>query len=120
MPNQRRPPIDIDGLSEDELTDLNHRVVERLKLLREMRTRKRMAEFKIGDRVAFNGHGGEPLTGLLIRTNRKTVTVLTNDGHQWNVAPGLLTLVEEGAMVKEAVAMITGMTAAPGLGDRRR
>lgn len=120
MPNQRRPPIDIDGLSEDELTDLNHRVVERLKLLREMRTRKRMAEFKIGDRVSFNGHGGELLTGLLIRANRKTVTVLTNDGHQWNVAPGLLTLVEEGAMLKEAAATMKVIPFQPVTDGKRR
>jgi predicted Rossmann-fold nucleotide-binding protein len=120
MPNPRGTRIDIDGLSEEELTDLNHRVVERLKLMREMHTRKRMAEFKIGDRVAFNGHSGEPLSGLLIRANRKTVTVLMNDGHQWNVAPGLLTLVEEGAMVKEAAEMIKVIPFPPAPNGKRR
>jgi hypothetical protein len=28
---------------------------------------------------------------MLTRYNRKSVTVITNDGHQWNVSPGLLT-----------------------------
>jgi hypothetical protein len=27
---------------------------------------------------------------MLTRYNRKSVTVITDDGHQWNVAPGLL------------------------------
>jgi hypothetical protein len=79
-----------------------------------------MAEFQIGDRVAFNGHGGEPLTGLLIRANRKTVTVLMNDGHQRNVAPGLLTLVKEGAMAEEAAAMMKVIPFQPSPGRMRR
>jgi hypothetical protein len=35
--------IDIDGLSEAELTDLNNRVVERLKFLRHMRAHSQNA-----------------------------------------------------------------------------
>lgn len=43
--------IDIDGLTEAELLDLNHRVVERLKFLNQMRAHAQMLEFRIGDRV---------------------------------------------------------------------
>ena len=46
--------IDIDKLTEAELIDLNHRVVERLRLLKQMRAHVEMLEFKIGDRVAFD------------------------------------------------------------------
>ena len=49
--------IDIDGLSEAELIDLNHRIVERLRLLQQMRAHKQMLEFRIGDRVAFQADG---------------------------------------------------------------
>ncbi len=45
--------IDIDGLTEAELIDLNHRVVERLKFLRHMRAHSQMLEFSIGARVSF-------------------------------------------------------------------
>ena len=45
--------IDIDGLTEAELIDLNHRIVERLRFLQQMRAHKQMLEFRIGDRVAF-------------------------------------------------------------------
>lgn len=46
--------IDIDGLTEAELIDLNNRVVERLKFLRHMRAHSQMLEFSIGDRVSFS------------------------------------------------------------------
>ena len=29
-----------------------------------------------------------------MRLNKKTVSVATDDGHQWNVAPGLLRLLK--------------------------
>jgi hypothetical protein len=37
-------PIDIDQLSESELTDLNHRIVARLRFLREMDAHAGMLE----------------------------------------------------------------------------
>ena len=49
--------IDIDGLTEAELIDLNNRVVERLKFLRHMRAHSQMLEFSIGDRVSFQPEG---------------------------------------------------------------
>ena len=49
-----------------------------------------MLEFKIGDRVTFHPQGGPPVVGILTRYNKKTVTVITDDGHRWNVSPGFL------------------------------
>jgi hypothetical protein len=86
--------IDIDELTEAELIDLNHRIVERLRFLTQMRAHGRMLEFKIGDRVIFQP-GGRPLVvGMLTRYNRKTVTVITDDGQHWNVSPNFLRKVE--------------------------
>ena len=45
--------IDIDELTEAELVDLNHRIVERLRFLNHMRAHSQMLEFRIGDRVSF-------------------------------------------------------------------
>lgn len=67
--------IDIDRLSEAELIDLNHRVVERLRFLGQMRAHSAMLEFRIGDRVSFEPDGRGPVTGMLTRYNRKSVTV---------------------------------------------
>ena len=43
--------IDIDRLSEAELVDLHHKIVERLRFLEQMRAHARMLDFSIGDRV---------------------------------------------------------------------
>ena len=87
--------IDIDKLTEAELTDLNNRIVERLRLLNQMRAHTQMLEFRIGDRVSFQP-GGHPLvTGMLTRYNKKTVTVITDSGQRWNVTPRLLRRAED-------------------------
>lgn len=82
--------IDIDTLTEAELVDLNNRIVERLRLLSQMRAHARMLQFRIGDRVWFQPDGRGPVVGMLTRYNRKTVTVITDSGERWNVAPTLL------------------------------
>jgi hypothetical protein len=84
-------PIDIDQLTEAELIDLNRRIIERLRFLQQMRAHKQMLTFRIGDRVAFQADGRGTVEGMLTRYNRKSVTVITDDGQHWNVAPGLLT-----------------------------
>lgn len=88
--------IDVDQLTYDELVDLNHRVVERLRFLDQMRAHSAMLEFRIGERVAFQPHGEAPLYGTLTKYNRKTVTVVTDNGQQWRVAPGLIRRAERG------------------------
>lgn len=82
--------IDLDKLTEAQLVDLNHRIVARLKFLREARSHSAMLEFRIGDRVTFKPDGRPPLVGVLTKYNRKTVTVITGDGERWNVAPSFL------------------------------
>jgi hypothetical protein len=82
--------IDIDRLTEAELIDLNRRIVERLRFLQHMRAHRQMLEFRIGDRVAFQADGRGTVEGMLTRYNRKSVTVITDDGQHWNVAPSLL------------------------------
>ena len=86
--------INIDHLTEAELVDLNHRIVERLRLMNQMRAHKAMFEFRIGDRVTFEPEGGSPVFGILTRYNKKSVTVITDDGHRWNVSPRFLKLAE--------------------------
>ena len=74
--------IAIDGLTEAELIDLNRRIVERLRLLQQVRAHRQMLEFRIGDRVAFRADGPGTVEGMLTRYNRKSVTVITDDGRQ--------------------------------------
>src|SRR5258707_14184142 len=70
-------PIDIDSFSEDELIELNHKVVARLRFLSQMRSHSAMMDFRVGERVKFRPDGSPELLGTLTRSNKKAVTVVT-------------------------------------------
>lgn len=82
--------IDIDKLTESELIDLNNRIVARLKFLHQMRAHASMLEFSLGERVSFQPDGHPVLFGVITKYNRKSVTVITESGQHWTVAPSFL------------------------------
>ena len=87
--------INIDHLSEEELINLNRRIVERLKVLEQMRALQSMVKLNIGQRVCFDPDG-RMRTGTIVKFNHKTVVVRTDDHHQWKVAPHYLKPWAEG------------------------
>src|SRR3990172_1672283 len=87
--------IDIEKLTRQELLDLNRRIVERLRFLALEQSYKKMMEFSVGDKVCFQPTGQEEKRGVLVKYNRKTVTVLMDGGETWNVAPQLLSKIVE-------------------------
>ena len=88
--------VDIDKLTHNELVALNHRIVERLKFLDSMQAHKDMMAFNIGARVSFDsGQADGRLLGTLLKFNRKTVTVVTDNGQKWNISPHLLSPVKD-------------------------
>jgi len=98
--------IDIDKLTETELVDLNNRIVERLRFLHQMRAHSEMLEFRIGDRVMFRPDGRPPVVGMLTKYNRKSVTVITDQGEKWTVAPSFLQRCEGNATVSGNVVSL--------------
>ena len=92
-------PVDIDGLSFEELLGLNQRVVARLKMLESMQAHLEMMRFTPGQRVSFAYQGGR-LLGTVVKYNRKTVTVITDNGRSWNVPPHLLSPVKDAGSVQ--------------------
>ncbi len=54
-------PVDIDGLTFEELLELNQRVVARLKMLESMQAHVDMMAFRIGTRVSFDTQEGRQL-----------------------------------------------------------
>ncbi|MFO7937570.1 MAG: hypothetical protein R6V06_08195 [Kiritimatiellia bacterium] len=82
--------MNIENMTYEELRDLNKRVVARIKVLHQIKTQSEMIRFNLGDRVQFCTCEGTLVVGILIKYNRKTVSVVTDDGHQWNVSPNLL------------------------------
>jgi hypothetical protein len=80
----------LDRLTEEELVQLNHVVIERLRLIQQIRSHGQMMNFRLGQRVQFNNASGQMIRGVITRYNRKSVTVIADDGIQWRIAPGLL------------------------------
>jgi hypothetical protein len=87
----RMPKIDIDGLTEEDLIELNQKVVARLRFLREMRSHVQMLDFRIGERVRFTPEGRPEVFGFITRYNKKSVTIIADNGGHWRVHPGFLT-----------------------------
>ena len=83
-------PIDIDKLTEPELVDLNNRIVARLRFLHQIRAHASMLEFRLGEKVSFQPDGHPVLFGVITKYNRKSVTVITEGGQHWTVAPNFL------------------------------
>jgi hypothetical protein len=102
-------PIDIDKLTEAELIDLNNRVVARLKFLHQMRAHAHMLDFSIGEKVSFQPEGRPAQTGIIAKYNRKTVTVIAENGQQWNVAPVFLRKAESPAEVRPTSERIVNL-----------
>jgi hypothetical protein len=46
------------------------------------------------------------LTGIIAKYNRKTVTVIAENGQQWNVAPMFLRKAESSAQAKPSCARV--------------
>ena len=86
--------IDIDKLTEQELIELNHKIVERIKFLQSMRVHSNMMEFSIGEKVSFSPSRSVTLFGTIAKYNKKTVTIFTDEGEKWNVPPSLLSKIE--------------------------
>lgn len=86
--------VDIDKMTEDELIELNHRIIQRLKFLESMHHHHAMLKFNIGDKVSFEPPGRGRLTGTLVKCNQKTVSIITDTGQQWNVAPSLVSKIK--------------------------
>lgn len=82
--------INLESLSYDELAELNHKIVERLKFLDSMHAHEEMMQFNIGEKVSFEAPGKGRQIATLIKFNKKTVTVITESGQKWNISPQIL------------------------------
>ena len=77
-------------MGEEDLRYLNRMVVERLNLLAQARSTVQLAQFTEGDLVQFTTREGTVKQGTVVRLNKKTASLLTDDGQHWTVSPALL------------------------------
>lgn len=87
--------IDINNLSESELRELNHRIVERLRMIYQLKAHQAMLEFNIGELVCFYDNYGDETFATITKYNKKTVSLVSDDGRQWKVTPSLLRKVND-------------------------
>ncbi len=59
-----------------------------------MRAHTAMLKLSIGDRASFRGDDGEEVRARVVRYNRKTVTVLADDGAHWCIQPEILSKID--------------------------
>ena len=85
--------IDLTRFSAEELMELNARIIERIKYLRQVRQFENLSQFSLGETVCFNSRDGQVVTGQIIRLNKMTATIISRDRVRWKVSPSLLSKV---------------------------
>lgn len=87
-------------MNEDELRWLNRLIVDRLNLISQARSTAMLSQLAVGDRVQFQAPAGDQKSGIVVRLNKKTASIHTDDGQQWKVHPSFLTRLEVGREVE--------------------
>ena len=80
----------VDSLADNDLQLVNRYIEERAKSRNQDRRAALMASFNVGDSVSFEDKQGQQRQATILRVNKKTVSLLTDDDERWNVAPELL------------------------------
>ncbi|MGC1507194.1 hypothetical protein [Ketobacter sp.] len=84
----------IDDMTIEQLLELNEIICERIDYLRAKQDQNVLAQMHIGNQVSFNTDEGR-IFGVVIKKNRKTVVVLSEDKRRWKLPPGMLTIVKD-------------------------
>ena len=77
--------IEIENLSLKELIEFHDRIASRIWELQRTKLSEKLGEFQIGDKVSFQNEG-KTITGTIIRVNRKSLSVRTQE-NCWYINP---------------------------------
>lgn len=80
----------IEEMCKCELIELNQRVVERIRYLSQMEAQEKMQSLYYGDVVSFKTQDGITINGKVERFNKKSVSLIDEEGLLWRVSPQLL------------------------------
>ncbi|MVF14031.1 transposase [Ketobacter sp. MCCC 1A13808] len=84
----------INDMTIEQLLELNEIICERIDYLRAKQDQNVLAQMHIGNQVSFKTDEGR-IFGVVIKKNRKTVVVLSEDKRRWKLPPGMLTIVKD-------------------------
>lgn len=85
----------LEDMTIDQLIDLNEAICQRIDELRERETLAALQQLRQGQAVSFRSRKSGLVFGTVIKINRKTVVVLSEDGRQWKVAVELVKPVRD-------------------------
>lgn len=77
--------IEIENLTLKELIEFHDRIASRIWELQRTKLSEKLGEFQIGDKVSFQNEG-KIITGTIIRVNRKSLSVRTQE-NCWYINP---------------------------------
>ena len=81
--------MNIDDMSVEQLIELNEYICHRIDQLRAQADMNLLSQLRLGQTVHFDTRDGE-VFGKVIKINRKTVGILSEDGKCWKVSAGLV------------------------------
>ena len=76
----------IGAMNNDEL----NRVIEQVKMRRNMIAQANKAAFRSGDKIEWDSKYGKVEKGTIVKIKPKFIEVITDTGARWNVHPNLL------------------------------
>jgi preprotein translocase subunit YajC len=86
--------VRIEDLTLEQLLAMNKMICQRIRELRERKTLQALIELQLGMDVVFDTTEG-PVFGIVTKINRKTVSVMAEDGTHYRVSPSLLKPLSE-------------------------
>ncbi|MEA3421439.1 MAG: hypothetical protein U9Q97_07175 [Acidobacteriota bacterium] len=86
--------MDIEHFSLEELMELHWKILKRIQKIRKMKLYDDLQKFDVGDKVSFKGKEEDTITGIVVRVNQKSLTIKTDQGTTWYVAPALVTKIQ--------------------------
>ena len=85
--------IDVDNLFLDQLIQLHDKITRRIWQLQQAAYSDKLQEFQIEKKVKIHNEQGETVAGIIVRVNKKSLTVRTDTGNKWYVHPWAVTKV---------------------------
>jgi hypothetical protein len=84
----------IEDLTIDQLLELNDHICRRIDELRRQADFQVLMKLRLGQQVHFEGPNGR-VFGVVIKMNRKTIVVQTEDRRQWKIPAGLVSPIKD-------------------------
>jgi hypothetical protein len=91
----RKLELQLNSLNRSELLAVNKMIVHRIRIMDDLKRLAQNAMFMPGQKVSWKDHAEMTRYGVIIRINKKTITV-EEDGDlegTWKVSASLLTLI---------------------------